>query len=169
MMRPFAAALAAAFALPGFACRPDSPRGARVDANGGSTVTAAGTQALRLELVLPAQVRAGERIAIRLRAQNVTDHAVDLYLRGRTITFDVEIARPGGAVVWHRLEGEIIPAIVQLRVLAAGETLEVATSWDQRTAEGKQVDPGDYVAQGLLLVEGEPLRTPPKSLSILKR
>lgn len=158
----------AALALSALACRTDAPRAAGEDAHGGSAVTAAGTESLRLELQLPSQVRAGEPVPIRLRAQNVTQRALDLYLRGRTLTFDVVIARAGGDVVWRRLEGEIIPAIVHLRPLAPGERLEVEASWNQRTTDGKRVEPGEYVAVGLLLVEGEPLRTPPASLEILK-
>lgn len=131
-------------------------------------MTVAGPDSLRLELLLEPRARAGEPVRLRLRAQNVTQHALDLYLRGRTITFDVVIARAAGGVVWRRLEGEIIPAIVHLRPLAPGERLEVETVWDQRTNDGRPVEPGEYVAEGSLLVEGEPLRTPPRSLTILK-
>lgn len=132
-------------------------------------MTTAGTQPLRLELLLPPRVRAGDPVPIRLRAENATNQAIDLYLRGRTTTFDVEVARPDGAIVWRRLEGEIIPAIVHLRVLAPAERLEVEASWDQRATGGKPADPGEYVVRGLLLLEGEPLRTPPRTLSIVKR
>lgn len=90
---------------------------------------------------------------------NETRHALDLYLRGRVLTFDVLVAPPDGAVVWRRLEDEIIPAIVHLRTLAPAERLELVTEWDQRTRQGSPVDPGEYTARGLLLVEGEPLET----------
>jgi hypothetical protein len=72
----------------------------------------------------------------------------DVYLRGRAITIDVEVTRADGAVVWRRLEGEMIPAIVHLRTLAPGERLEVETTWDQRATGGKAVEPGDCVAAG---------------------
>lgn len=129
-------------------------------------MSADGPDSFRIELLLPPRVRAGEAVPIRLRAQNVTQHTLDLYLRGRTPTFDVVIARTDGEVVWQRLEGEIIPAIVHLRPLAPGERLEIGTAWDQRTKAGKTLGPGEYVAYGLLLVEGEPLRTPSTSLRI---
>jgi hypothetical protein len=157
----------AALALAAAACRTGPPREAGADADGGFVVTAAGTDSVRLELLLPPRVRAGEPVPIRLRAQNVTQRALDLYLRGRTTTFDVVISRRSGEVVWRRLEGEIIPAIVHLRPLPPGERLEVETVWDQRTKDGRAVAPGEYVAQGLLLVEGEPLPTAPASLKIL--
>jgi hypothetical protein len=130
-------------------------------------VADAGTDPLRLELILPSRVRAGEPVPLRLRAQNVTGRPLDVYLRGRTITFDVIVARTSGDVVWRRLEGEIIPAIIQLRALAPGERIEVEAVWDQRTNDRKKVDSGEYVATGLLLVEGEPLRAPPKPFTIL--
>jgi hypothetical protein len=129
-------------------------------------VTAARPDSLRLELLLPSRVSAGAPVPIRLRAQNVTGHPLDVYLRGRTITWDVVIERPAGEVVWRRLEEEVIPAILHVRPLAPGERVEVQTVWDQRTKAGEVVGPGDYVLYGLLLVEGEPLRSPAKSLEI---
>jgi hypothetical protein len=122
---------------------------------------------LRLELVLPPHVRTATPVRIRLRIQNTGQHAIDLYLRGRAVTFDVVIARPGGEVVWRRLEREIVPAIVHLRPLRPGERLEAETVWHQKTGTGQAVEPGEYVAHALLLVEGEPLRTPSKPLRIL--
>jgi hypothetical protein len=158
----------AALALAGVACRAGHPGGAAApDVQGGLVVADAGPESLRLELQLASRVRASEPVPLRLRAENVSGRAIDLYLRGRSTTFDVIIARPSGEVVWSRLEGEIIPAIVHLRPLAPGERLEVEAVWDQRTKDGKRVEPGEYVATGLLLVEGEPLRTPPKPLRIV--
>jgi hypothetical protein len=158
----------AALALAGVACRSGQPGGAGMNAQGGLVVADAGTDPLRLELILPPRVRQGQPVPLRLRAQNVSGRAFDLYLRGRTITFDVIIARAAGEVVWRRLEGEIIPAIIQLHPLAPGEQIEVEAEWDQRTKDRKRVEPGEYVATGLLLVEGDPLRTPPTPLTIEK-
>jgi hypothetical protein len=80
---------------------------------------------LGLELRLPARVRVGETVTIAFFAQNQTQRVLDLYLRGRSPTFDVVIARPTGEVLWQRLEDEIIPAIVNLRTLAPDERLEL--------------------------------------------
>ena len=114
---------------------------------------------LGLELVVPPRVREGEAVPIRLRLQNRSGRPLDLYLRGRTITFDVVVSRPSGEVVWRRLEDEIIPAILHLRTLAPAEQLELNTVLDQRTNLGSPVGSGEYVARSLLLVEGDPLRT----------
>ncbi len=133
------------------ACRPEPREEGRV-------VTGSGPDTLALELLLPRSVRAGEPVPMTLRVQNRTARTLDLYLRGRSPTFDVVVARPDGEVVWRRLEGEIIPAIALLRPLAPGERLEIAASWDQRTGRGL-ITPGNYTARGLLLTEGEPLET----------
>lgn len=124
---------------------------------------------LGLELVLPRSVRAGERVQIMLRVQNRTERGIDLYLRGRTTTFDVVVSRSGGEIVWQRLEDEIIPAIVHLRTLAPAEQLELATVWNQRTKQGGPLEAGEYTARGLLLVEGDPLETPSARFRIVER
>ena len=121
---------------------------------------------LGLDLLVPSRIRAGEPVPIELRLENRTGRALDLYLRGRTITFDVVVARPSGEVVWQRLQDEIIPAIVHLRTLAPAERLELEAVWDQQTNQGRLVEAGEYTAHGLLLVEGEPLKTPPVRLRI---
>ncbi len=129
-------------------------------------MTLAAQDSIHVELLLEPRVPAGEPVRLRLRAENVTQHAIDLYLRGRAPTLDVVVGRGDGTVVWHRLEGEIIPAIVQLRALRPGERLEVDASWDQRTNAGEAVAPGDYVVEASLLTDGEPLRAPPRPLAI---
>jgi hypothetical protein len=154
------------------ACRPDA-----AEKGGGESTpptppdTASmnlASDSLGLDLVLPPRVRVGEPVPIILHVQNRTQRALDLYLRGRTITFDVVIDRPGGEVAWQRLEDEIIPAIVHVRVLPPNERLEIETVWDQRTNQGKPVEPGEYTARGFLLVEGYPLETSPVLLRILQ-
>ncbi len=147
------------------ACRPDPAARPGDRTPGASTpsdrpVTGTAPDSLLLELVLPPGVHPGERVPIELRVRNQTARTLDLYLRGRTPTFDVVVTRPDGEVVWRRLEDEIIPAIVHLRALAPGEQLEIRGVWDQRRKSGRPAEPGDYAAQGLLLVEGDPLPTP---------
>ncbi|HYS11111.1 MAG TPA: BsuPI-related putative proteinase inhibitor [Myxococcales bacterium] len=137
--------------------------------DGGVAVTDAGADPIRLELALPSHVRAGEAVPLRLRVENVGGQPVDLYLRGRAPTLDVLVARASGEVVWSRLEGEIIPAIVQLRPLAPGERLELETVWNQRTKAGKRVGAGEYLVTGLLLVEDGQLSAPPRRLTITAR
>lgn len=130
------------------------------------SVSDSAADSLDLELLLPSRVRAGAPVPIRLRVRNRTGRSLDLYLLGRTTTFDVVITGVGGEEVWRRLEDEVIPAIVHLRPLAPAEPLEAEAVWDQHTKGGKRVAPGEYTVRGILLVEGEPLATPPAPLRI---
>ena len=41
-----------------------------------------------------------------VRLVNEHDEPVDLYLRGREITFDVIVSRAKGPIVWQRLQGQ---------------------------------------------------------------
>ena len=130
--------------------------------------TSGAPDSLRLRLVVPPEARRGEPVPIVLRVENGADRPLELYLRGRTITFDV-VVRAGTDTVWRRLEGEIIPAIVQLRVLAPAETLELRAVWNQQAADGRGVAAGDYTVQGLVLTEHpEPLATPVVPLRITR-
>lgn len=123
------------------------------------------SRGLDLELVIPASVRSGETVQVTLRVVNRSDREIDLYLRGRSITFDVEVARTNGEVVWRLLGDEIIPAIVHLRTLGAGERLEARAAWDQRE-RSPVLEPGDYAARALLLLETESFQTPWQPLRI---
>jgi Intracellular proteinase inhibitor len=165
---PRAVAAVAALALAANAGRAHASGEVPREQGGAGVTAAAANHPVRLELEVAPRVRAGAPVRIRLRARNVTQRTVDLYLRGRTLTFDVVITRADGEVVWRRLEGETIPAIVRLRPLAPGEKLDAATTWNQRTNAGRAVGPGDLIVEGSLLLEGEPLRAPPRPLTIVR-
>lgn len=120
-----------------------------------------------LEIVVPSRVRPGEPVPIALRATNPGDRSLDLYLLGRTITFDIVVAAPDGRVVWRRLEGATVQQILQIRTLAPGETLELRDAWSQRTNAGAAATPGSYTVQGIIPTDAEPLRTPVVPLRIV--
>lgn len=103
---------------------------------------------------------------ITLRVENVGSRPLDLYLRGRTIAFDLVVSRPDGTVIWRRLHDEMIPAILRLETLAPGAALELEDVWDQRSNDGELVTPGDYLVHGELLSEEQPLVTPAEPLRI---
>jgi len=125
---------------------------------------------LRLTLVAPESVRVGQPVPLVLRLTNVTDRPIEAHFLGRTIAFDVVIAREDGAVVWRRLAGAAVQGILQIKTLAPGETLELKDMWRQRDASGKAVPPGTYNLQGVLPTDApEPLRTPPAHLRVLPR
>ena len=103
-----------------------------------------------------------------IRLENVGESPLELYLRGRTIAYDILVADASGRGVWQRLEGDIVPSIIQFKVLDSGEVLELSHDWDQRTNRGEAVEPGIYTAQGIVLTDGpEPLASAPTPLLII--
>lgn len=132
--------------------------------------TAMTPEPLRIHLDVPHVIHAGGLVPIVIRLENAGAHPLDLYLRGRTIAFDIFITRADGEPVWQRLKDEIIPAIVQVKTLRPGEVLELRHEWNQRDNGGKSVRPGSYIVRGVVLTDGPtPLRTPSASLQIQAR
>lgn len=165
-MRPALPVLGLALAVglpacgPGRNDRPAPPSGVVTG------VTPAPPDTLELRLEAPDRVPVGAPVRFTFRARNPGTREVALYLLGREPTLDLEISHAGGAPAWRRLEGEIIPAILRVRILGPGEGLETPAAWDQRTAAGTAAEPGDYLAIGRLLVEGGTLAAPPVSFRI---
>ena len=123
-----------------------------------------------VSLDVPGSVPAGAVVPIKVRVRNATDAPLDLYLRGRDVTFDIAITDSAGDAVWSRLTGEPVQAILQLRTLAAGEVLELSHDWDQRSQRGSSVPPGQYTIRGTVLTDGTTtLESPPAQLEIVPR
>ncbi len=131
-------------------------------------VAASASDSLRLQLELPGAVAFGDPIPMALRVENLSDRSVDLYLTGRPVAFDLIVIDSRGEVVWRRLEDAVVPAILQIRSLAPGESLEFEDSWDQRSNTGDLVPPGDYTVRGELLAEEGPLATSEETLHIVE-
>lgn len=122
----------------------------------------------RVEISVAAHVPLGEPLPVTVRVTNPGNRPLELHLQGRSITFDIVVRREqDGRMVWRRLHGSALPAILQLRVLAPGESLELSDTWDQRGSDGEQVAVGRYTVQGEVPTdEPEPMRTPVASLRI---
>ena len=103
-----------------------------------------------LQMVLPARVHVGEEVPITLRLTNMSRLPVTTYLQGRPVTFDVIVSRADSSVVWRRLQGSFVSAILQVRTLPPGESLEFKEKWSQRGNSGKPVPPGEYLVTGIL-------------------
>ena len=129
-------------------------------------VSATESDSLELSLEVPQQARVGSRIRMRIRVENTSGEPLDLYLRGREIAFDLIIENAHGAVVWRRLEEEVIQAVLRIETLQPGAALELTDSWAQRTNDGEPVQPGTYTVRGEILTDGEPLVTPDAPLRI---
>jgi hypothetical protein len=102
----------------------------------------------------PESVAPGAAIPLTMRVENKSGEPLELYLRGREITYDLIVAVNDGAIIWRRLEGQIVQAILRLEVLAPGQVLEFRDSWDQRDNAGNLVAPGLYTVRGTVLSDG---------------
>jgi hypothetical protein len=98
---------------------------------------------LQLSLSVPSSARVGERVPVVLRIRNVSDRPVEAHFVGRTIVFDIVVTSVAGAVAWRRLGEGAGQSILQIKTLAAGETMEWRDHWTPRAA-------GHYRVQGLL-------------------
>lgn len=149
------AALALPFLLVGCSERGDSAAvdtfAAQIEARAGVPFAQEGAV---VSLDVPGSVVAGETVPIKVRVRNVSSAPLDLYLRGRDVTFDIAITDSAGDAVWSRLAGEPIQAILQLRTLAPGEVLELSHDWDQKSQRGGAVAPGRYTVRGTVLTDG---------------
>ena len=116
-----------------------------------------------VSLEVPARAAAGAPVPIKLRVRNATSAPLDLYLRGRDVTFDLTVADSTGDAVWRRLEGEVTQAILQLKTLAPGETMELTHVWNQKSQRGLPVAPGRYTVRGSVLTDGQTTLDSPAS------
>jgi hypothetical protein len=136
-------------------------------ASGSDAVDMTSSDSLRLSLGVPVEVAAGVSVPVTITLENVSGRPLDLYLRGRTIAFDIVVLDAVGVTTWRRLEGVVIPAILRLETLTPGQVLELSDQWDQRDNAGRPVGAGDYSVYGEVLTEGAPLRTADVTLRIM--
>lgn len=108
----------------------------------------------KVSLVVPDTVARGAKVPIMIRVTNTTSAPLDLYLRGRDIAFDITITGSTGVELWRRLEGETVLAIIQIKTLGPGETLELGHEWDQRSNSGRTAVAGVYKLRGSVLTDG---------------
>jgi uncharacterized protein (DUF58 family) len=129
---------------------------------------ATATDGMRFEIVLPASVHVGEPVPITLRLTNTERERVTVYLQGRPIAFDLTVRRLDGTLVWRRLEGEVVSAILAVRHVEPGASLEFAEVWRQVSNTGEDVPPGDYRVTGTLPTDApKPLQSSAAVLRIL--
>jgi hypothetical protein len=122
---------------------------------------------MTLDIKLPAEVPVGHPVPITLRLTNTGRAPLTVYFQGRPVAFDIIVSRRDGTVVWRRLKGAVISAILQVRTLAPAETLEFQDTWSQKTNNGDPVSPGDYLVTGVLPTDPPAeLRTTPLPLRL---
>ena len=106
--------------------------------------------ALEFTLAVASRGRVGRRAPVTLRLRNTSNRPAEVHFLGRSIVFDIIIARDNGAIVWRRLAHGVGPSILQLRTLAPGEFLVVPKGVEHRPVAAEEVE--------LLIMdrEGEP-------------
>jgi Intracellular proteinase inhibitor len=125
---------------------------------------------IRFQVVVPDSVSLGEPVPITLRLTNRTHRTVTLYLQGRPIAFDVTVHAKDGSIVWRRLHGKVVSAILAVRHLEPGGTLEFEELWPQVTNRGDPVSPGEYTVTGALSTDQpRPLESAPSTFRITPR
>lgn len=123
---------------------------------------------LDVRLAAPAEVRVGRPVTFGMSITNRTSRPLDLRLTGRPPAFDFIVSTPDGRRVWNRLDGAVVAAVLEVRRLAPGETLEFTAEWNQRSNQGAVLEPGSYQLQGMLLTDQPAgLRTPTRTLRIV--
>lgn len=118
------------------------------------------------ELSLAEAVGRGQPVPMVLRVMNTGPDTAHLGLTGRPVAFDITVAAPDGTEVWSRLHGATVPMILQMALLAPGDTLEYTHTWDQRDNSGRTVEPGLYHVQGVIPTEDDELRSDPREIRI---
>jgi hypothetical protein len=116
-------------------------------------VTEPDREQIRFDIEAPQRLPSGEPVPITLIIGNTSDRHVDLYVTGRPVAFDIVITSADGTVVWRRLEGQTIAAILQVLELRPHSTFELRDDWMQRTNKGVAVEPGRYKIVGELIME----------------
>jgi hypothetical protein len=116
-------------------------------------VTEPDREQIRLDIEAPQRLPRGEPVPITLIIGNTSDRHVDLYVTGRPVAFDIVITSADGTVVWRRLEGQTVAAILQVLELRPHSTFELRDDWMQRTNKGVAVEPGRYKIVGELIME----------------
>jgi hypothetical protein len=104
---------------------------------------------LSFRVEAPATAHAGEAVPIVLRLTNRTGRPVTLTLQGRPLAYDVTVTAETGALVWRRLEGQVVSAILAVRTLAPGASLTFEAVWDGQD-HGRPAHPGRYLVGGRL-------------------
>lgn len=122
------------------------------------------------EVRLEAPEFADERtpIGFSIVIRNTADAPLELHLQGRETIFDLSVIGDGGRLVWRRLDGQSLQAILRLDTLGPGESITLADVWDQRDLAGQYVDPGFYTLQASVPTDSDPLLSQDRLLHVTR-
>ncbi|MGH7569097.1 MAG: BsuPI-related putative proteinase inhibitor [Gemmatimonadales bacterium] len=124
---------------------------------------------ITLSVTFPSPARAGDTVPVTLDLTNTASASVRFVHGGFSdrIYFDVIVTQRDGSVVWSRLHRQTLLAAAHSRVLAPGETIELAAEWALRDNAGTPVAAGEYRVRGVLFGIDPDLRSEAKPLVIL--
>ncbi len=105
---------------------------------------------IELHMDVPAQVRAGLPVLLRLTVRNVGCRTANLMLGPEKTTYNFVVRDASGAVVWTRADGRYRVNVGRQHFLHAGDSLVFRAVWVQQTRGGQWVRPGTYWVQGVL-------------------
>jgi hypothetical protein len=106
---------------------------------------------IRVSIRVPASVRAGRPVPIRLSVTNRLNRRVALRVASiRPPVWDVRVTAADGAVVWNRLHDSRTGFANGVLTLGPHETRTRTILWDQRGNGGRRVSRGRYHVRGFL-------------------
>jgi len=123
-----------------------------------------------LRLEVPASADAGVPVKLRLVLTNGSDTTAKADILAMPWqAYDFVLMGQDGSEVWRRVPREtLIADMSQTVLLAAGDSLVMDHTWDQRDAAGRLVAPGTYQVRGILIGAIRPpgIQAGPESLTI---
>jgi intracellular proteinase inhibitor BsuPI/copper amine oxidase-like protein len=94
------------------------------------------------------EYRAGEPVQLTLEARNTSGAPVTLQMSSGQ-KYDFEVAR-GDTVVWKWSDDRMFTQALVDMTVAPNQTLVYRETWNQRSREGRAVEPGEYTLTGYL-------------------
>jgi hypothetical protein len=104
-------------------------------------------------LQVPAAADAGSSVKLRLVLTNAADTTVKVEIFAAPWeAYDFVVARQDGSEVWRRVPNNTpLATMGKTVVLAAGDSLVLDHTWDQRDEGGRPVAAGTYQVRGILI------------------
>jgi hypothetical protein len=118
---------------------------------------------------LPARVREGSAVPLKLALKNPGDRPVGLHLAGWGEVFTFVITRSDGTEVWSRGHNQFAYGVELRDTLHPGAVREFRAEWDQRDNTGNPVPLGTYYVRGVVFTSNSRLQTDPKRLVVFRR
>jgi hypothetical protein len=122
-----------------------------------SSTQPAPIDSVRVGLAVPNDARAASAIPVEVTVQNISRRNIELHLQGRDIVFDITVSNVDGMVVWRRLEGVAVQAILRLEPLAPDQVLTLRSAWPK---EASAVPAGEYDVFASIPTDTLPLISP---------